>query len=91
MGLTLQRPRQFLALRRSDLPDKEPEQGILHLDDVKLSSDGEDIGLTAADGTTIIDSYTFGAQTTDVSEGRMPDGGTTWQFFNVPTPGAMNE
>jgi hypothetical protein len=71
--------------------DKEPEQGILHLDDVKLSGDGEDIGLTAADGTTIIDSYTFGAQTTDVSEGRMPDGGTTWQFFSVPTPGAMNE
>jgi len=71
--------------------DKEPEQGILHLDDVKLSGDGEDIGLTAADGTTIIDSYTFGAQTTDVSEGRMPDAGTTWQFFTVPTPGATNE
>ncbi len=71
--------------------DKEPEQGILHLDDVKLSGDGEDIGLTAADGTTIIDSYTFGEQTTDVSEGRLPDGGATWEFFTVPTPGASNE
>ena len=71
--------------------DKEPEQGVLHLDDVKLSGDGEDIGLTAADGITIIDSYTFDAQTTDVSEGRLPDGGATWQFFTVPTPGATNE
>ena len=80
-------PGEFLII----WADKAPEQGILHLDDVKLSSDGEDIGLTAADGTTIIDSYTFGAQTTDVSEGRMPDAGTTWQFFDVPTPGATNE
>lgn len=71
--------------------DKEAEQGILHLDDVKLSGDGEDIGLVAADGTTIIDSYTFGAQTTDISEGRMPDGGDTWQFFTTPTPGAANQ
>jgi large repetitive protein len=71
--------------------DKEPEQGVLHLEDVKLSGDGEAIGFTAADGTTIIDSYTFGAQTEDISEGRMPDGGTTWQFFDVPTPGAANE
>ncbi|MBT3756674.1 MAG: lamin tail domain-containing protein [Candidatus Cloacimonetes bacterium] len=71
--------------------DKEPEQGILHLDDVKLSGDGEDIGLTAVDGITIIDSYTFGVQTTDISEGRLPDGGATWQFFTVPTPGASNE
>jgi len=71
--------------------DKEPEQGVLHLDDVKLSGDGEDIGLTAVDGTTIIDSYTFGVQTTDVSEGRLPDGGATWQFFTVPTPGASNQ
>jgi hypothetical protein len=71
--------------------DKEQEQGILHLDDVKLSGDGEDIGLTDVDGTTLIDSYTFGAQTTDVSEGRMPDGGDTWQNFDTPTPGAPNE
>ena len=71
--------------------DKEEEQGILHLDDVKLSSDGEDIGLTAPDGTTIIDSYTFGPQTTDVSEGRLPDGSDTWEFFNDPTPGESNQ
>lgn len=70
--------------------DKEPEQGILHVD-IKLDADGEDIGLVSDDGTTILDSYTFGHQTTDVSEGRLPDGEDNWQFFDVPTPGASNE
>jgi len=71
--------------------DKEPEQGVLHLDDVKLSGDGEDIGLIAEDGTTIIDSYTFGVQTTDISEGRLPDGTDSWTTFDVPTPGTSNQ
>lgn len=71
--------------------DKQPEQGPLHLADVKLSGDGEDILMVDADGTTIVDSYTFGAQTTDVSEGRLPDGSDNWQFFTVPTPGASNQ
>lgn len=71
--------------------DKEPEQGILHLDDVKLSGDGEQIGLTDVDGITILDSLTFGVQTADISFGRLPDGTDTWEFFDVPTPGASNE
>ena len=70
--------------------DKQPEQGILHVK-LKLSSGGEDIVLTAPNGTTEIDSYTFGEQTTDISEGRLPDGSDTWQFFNTPTPGASNQ
>lgn len=71
--------------------DKEPEQGVLHIDDVKLSGDGEYVGLIDTDGTTIIDDYTFGPQTTDVSEGRTTDGGDTWDFFTTPTPGATNQ
>ncbi|MEA2104400.1 MAG: lamin tail domain-containing protein [Candidatus Cloacimonadota bacterium] len=71
--------------------DKEEEQGPLHLADTKLSGDGEQIGLTAPDGTTIIDSLTFGEQTTDVSYGRLPDGTDVWQFFNNPTPGTSNQ
>ncbi|MDN5354963.1 MAG: hypothetical protein PWQ09_1719, partial [Candidatus Cloacimonadota bacterium] len=43
------------------------------------------------DGTTIIDSLTFGEQTSDVSYGRLPDGSDTWQFFDVPTPGESNQ
>ena len=52
--------------------DKDTEQSVLHVDS-KLSSDGEDIGLFAADGT-LIDSRIFGIQQTDISEGRTPNG-----------------
>ena len=70
--------------------DKQPEQGVLHVK-IKLSSSGEQIGLTAPNGTTVLDSLTFGAQTTDVSYGRLPDGSNNWQTFNTPTPGAPNQ
>ncbi len=60
--------------------DDESDQGVLHLG-FKLSGGGEDIVLTAADGSTIIDSYTYGPQITDVSLGRMPDGSENWQSF----------
>ena len=70
--------------------DKEPEQGVLHLDDVKLSGDGEQIGLTAADGVTVLDSLTYGPQTTDISYGRYPDGSNDWELMAAPTPGESN-
>ncbi len=69
--------------------DKQPEQGVLHVN-IKLSGKGEQIGLTAPNGTTVIDSLTFGAQTADVSTGRLPDGSSHWQTFTTPTPGASN-
>jgi hypothetical protein len=56
-----------------------------------LSAGGEDIVLTAADGETRLDEISYGAQTTDVSEGRSPDGGETWTSFATPTPGAPNQ
>ena len=70
--------------------DKQPEQGVLHVK-IKLSSGGEDIVLTAPNGTTVIDSLSFGAQTTDVSMGRLPDGSDNWVTFDHPTPGASNQ
>ncbi len=69
--------------------DNDPEQGPAHLT-FALSSNGEDVALVAPDGVTIVDSYTFGAQSPDVSEGRCPSGGATWQFFTAPTPGSAN-
>ena len=36
------------------------------------------------------DSLTFGEQDPDVAYGRFPDGGSDWQFFGQPTPGAPN-
>jgi len=70
--------------------DKETDQGPLHVD-AKLGSGGEDIVLTASNGTTIIDSYTFGPQIGDISEGRVGDGNSNFDFFGEPTPGASND
>ena len=70
--------------------DKETAQGPLHVD-AKLGSGGEDIVLTASNGTTIIDSYTYGPQISDVSEGRVGDGNSNFDFFGVPTPNAAND
>jgi hypothetical protein len=80
-------PGQFLLL----WADKQPEQGILHLGDIKLSCGGEQIGIIKSDGSTIVDSLTFGEQTTDISYGRLPDGSDNWQFFDNPTPGKTNQ
>ncbi len=69
--------------------DDKPAQGVRHIN-TKLSGSGEQIGLVAADGATIIDSITFGQQTADVSQGRKPDGTSNWFLFSQATPGAAN-
>jgi len=57
--------------------------------DFKLSSDGEMIGLFDA-GLNLIDQVLYGPQTTDVSQGRAPDGSSNYEFFGLPTPGVSN-
>ena len=69
--------------------DGQSEQGVLHVG-TNLSSGGEDAVLVDADGTTIIDSYTFEAQTTDVSIGRSPDGSDNWVEYDPPNLGETN-
>ena len=69
--------------------DGEPEQGPFHTN-FKLSKDGEEIGIFNSELATI-DEYSFGQQETDISEGRLPNGGFDWVFFEKPTPGASNE
>jgi hypothetical protein len=49
----------------------------------KLSKSGDNIGLFAPDGTTV-DALSFGAQITDVSQGRFPDGAEN--IFPMPSP-----
>ena len=71
------------------LGDKNTDTGILHVN-LKLSGSGEQIGLTASNGTSIIDSLTYTAQAADTSYGRFPDGSDNWQLFTTPTPGASN-
>lgn len=55
--------------------------------DFKLSSGGEVIYLS--DGATIVDSVSYSAQVTDISNGRFPNGTGTFQFM-TPTFGAQN-
>lgn len=69
--------------------DSSPDQGPLHLN-FGLSNAGEDVGLFYIDGRTI-DTYTFGAQTQNISWGRTTDGATTWNAFSTPTPGTSNQ
>ncbi len=54
-----------------------------------LGKGGEAIGLFAADGT-MIDAVTFGAQTSNVSEGRFPNGAANIYSMPTPTPRAAN-
>jgi hypothetical protein len=55
----------------------------------KLSKSGEAIGLFAPDGTAI-DALSFGAQTTDQSQGRFPDGAANLFSMPIPTPQTNN-
>lgn len=68
--------------------DEEPEEGYNHAS-FKLSGEGEYLAMYAEDGA-LIDRRYFGVQTTNVSSGRYPDAGLTWNYFSDPTPGASN-
>tara|TARA_B100000579_G_scaffold165335_1_gene134280 strand:- start:852 stop:2711 length:1860 start_codon:yes stop_codon:yes gene_type:complete len=81
---TIIQPSNYLLL----WADKEPEQGVLHVD-IKLNGDGEQIGLFMQNRETLIDGITFDNQDTDISYGRYPDGSEDWGFMN-PTPDASN-
>jgi len=69
--------------------DGDPEQGALHTG-FSLSSGGEELGLFASDGETLIDSIVFRAQQTDIGFGRVSDGAEEWTIFDPATPGAAN-
>ena len=69
---------QFLA-------DANPSAGSRHVN-FSLKKGGEAVGLYSPVGT-LIDGVTFGGQTTGVSQGRFPDGGTTIVgFLATPSP-----
>ncbi len=70
--------------------DNEPLQGALHTN-FKLSGGGEAVGLfdRLSNQLAQIDAVTYGSQTTDVSEGRSPDGSDCLGFFD-PSPNAPN-
>ena len=78
-------PGEFLVL----WADGDIEDGLTHLG-FGLRGAGEQVGLFAADGITLIDSLSFGPQQPDVSFGRKPDGGDSWFFLEEPSPGQSN-
>jgi endonuclease/exonuclease/phosphatase family metal-dependent hydrolase len=58
---------------------------------IGLNNDGDTVNYLKPDGVTVLDSYTYGSSTDDVSRGRETDGGSTWTTFTTPTPGESNE
>jgi hypothetical protein len=56
----------------------------------KLDRRGEWLAVVDRDGRTVIDAIAFGAQATDVSYGRDPDGSDTWRHLSEATPGTSN-
>jgi spore coat protein CotH len=72
--------------------DGEPEEGPLHAG-FRLSADGEELALVDFNPAVpaLVDSVTFGAQTTDISFGRLPDGTGDWILLPNPTPGYAND
>ncbi|HMS99616.1 MAG TPA: CotH kinase family protein [Saprospiraceae bacterium] len=67
--------------------DSKIEEG-LHTN-FKLSADGEEIRLLNIDGT-VVDEYSYGVQTADVSMGRCTNGSGTFVMM-VPSFGASNQ
>ncbi|MHC4431069.1 MAG: lamin tail domain-containing protein, partial [Planctomycetota bacterium] len=84
-GATTIGPRGYILIWADD----DTNDAGLHAS-FKLDGGGEEIGLFDGDGNTLIDSVTFGAQTGEVSCGRLPDGSEQWQLFAQPSPGTTN-
>ena len=67
--------------------DNDTDQGPRHAN-FRLNRNGGSVGLFDIDaaGNQPLDTYTYGSQIANVSEGRYPDGGDTWIFLTGPTP-----
>ncbi|MBN2506876.1 MAG: lamin tail domain-containing protein [Verrucomicrobia bacterium] len=73
--------------------DGEPGQNSTNRADLhanfNLRAAGEAIVLSAPDGT-LVDAVTFGPQTANFSQGRVPDGSPTLSVQSLPTPASTN-
>lgn len=72
--------------------DDETAESEEHCD-FKLSGDGEQLGLFAGvtENFSVIDTISFGAQTADISFGRLPNGTGDFVLLPKPSPGKNNE
>jgi len=71
--------------------DDQEEQGVNHAT-FKISKEGEELRLSErpSTGFQLVDSVSFGLQETDISTGRLVDGGPEWILFPSPTPNYSN-
>jgi CotH kinase protein/Lamin Tail Domain len=68
--------------------DGAPSRGKLHLG-FSLAKEGGQLGLARPDGT-FLDRIEYGAQETDFSAARTPDGSDAWAIEWLATPGTAN-
>jgi hypothetical protein len=87
-GYTIPSGGHLLVWADNDTGQNSTNNPDLHAS-FKLAASTGAIGLFAADGTTI-DTVSYGQQTSDVSEGRYPDGGPNIYVMPAPTPRAAN-
>jgi len=84
--ITLIPPRSYIVL----WADNEPNRGILHLN-FKLQ-ENKTLCLFESNGKTLLDSVTINSpQMTDVTYGRLVDGGKIWGPLEKSTPNANND
>ena len=69
--------------------DDEAADGPLHAS-FRLSASGEELGLFASDGTTLLDFQSWNRQYPELSYGRYQDGGQFFQLLAIPTAGTAN-
>jgi Lamin Tail Domain len=71
--------------------DKELDEGPLHVN-IKLSADGESVGLYESDekANTLLDAFNFPSLDSNEAFGRTEDGGAVLQTLETPTPGSSN-
>jgi hypothetical protein len=87
-GYSIQ-PHGFLLVWADGKPNlNSPLRPELHVN-FSLDKGGEAIGLFLPDGTAV-DAVVFGPQTSDVTQGRFPDGSGPVYVTVAPTPGAPN-
>ena len=79
-------PRGFAKI----VADEKTENGANHAG-FRLSASGDIIALYATNAVALIDSIRFGPQSPGVSEGRLPDGASSWAVFpTTASPGEAN-
>jgi hypothetical protein len=84
-------PHGFLLVWADDETGQNSSNRVDLHTNFKLSKNGDGIGLFAPDPDgTVIDFVSFGAQTTDVSQGRFPDGWPSISTLDTPTPRGTN-